>query len=146
MRARPFSRRVHANCSPPATISCDRVPRKSLYAIMAVQFTLSRMFQLVAVAAVLCSLFASLPWPTALVVLIVMNAIAALWFFAAGRLRTSNLACIASFLIMATLVLTDWGMYTYGRPPVVRVAWPPLFAACVFELATILDWFLFFHR
>jgi hypothetical protein len=51
---------------------------------MAVQFTLSRMFQLVAAVAILCSLFASLPWTAVLCVLAVINAIAYLEFRLAG--------------------------------------------------------------
>ena len=113
---------------------------------MAVQFTLSRMFQLVAVAAILCSLFATLPWPIALAVLSVANAMAAIVFFVAGRSRTSNLASIASLLDLATLFSTDFDRYNYSGHPVVHIAWPIAIAACAFQLATILAWFLSFHR
>ncbi len=113
---------------------------------MAVQFTLSRMFQLVALVAVLCSLFATLPWPIALAVLSVANAMAAIVFFVAGRSRTSNLASIASLLVLATLFSNDFDRYNPSGHPVVIVVWPLLIAACAFQLATILAWFLFFHR
>jgi hypothetical protein len=111
---------------------------------MAVQFTLSRMFQLVAVVAILCSLFASLPWPIAMAVLSVANVMAAIVFFVGGRSRTSNLASVTSLLVLATLFSTDWGLSSLH--PVVHVAWPIAIAACAFQLATILAWFLFYHR
>ena len=112
---------------------------------MAVQFTLSRMFQLVAVVAVLCSLFASLPWPIAMAVLSVANVMASIIFFVGGRSRTSNLASITSLLVLATLFSTDWDRYNYSGLPVVHIAWPIAIAACAFQVATILVWFLFFN-
>jgi hypothetical protein len=103
---------------------------------MAVQFTLSRMFQLVAVVAVLCSMFASLPWPEALVLLGTTNASVAIAFFCWWRLRTALVAGMTSVLIAAALFNSGYG----------RIAWPSLIAAGMFQAATILDWFLFCHR
>ena len=111
---------------------------------MTVQFSLSRMFQLVAVVAVLCSLFASLPWGIAMAILSVANVMAAIVFFVAGRSKTSNLASITSLLVLATLFSTDWRLSSLH--PVVHVAAPIAIAACAFQLATVLAWFLSFHR
>jgi hypothetical protein len=111
---------------------------------MAVQFTLSRMFQLVAVVALLCSLFATLPWPLAMAILSVANAMAAIVFFVAGQSRTSNLASITALLVLATLFSADRDFSILH--PLVHVAWPIAIAACAFQVATILAWFLFFHR
>jgi hypothetical protein len=110
---------------------------------MAVQFTLSRMFQLVAVVAILCSLFASLMWFEALGVWGVINGIACIGFRIARRPRTAVLAGVTAFLI-----LVAWGLtaLSFSMLPPKAPAWPWMIAACVFELATILDWFLFIHR
>jgi hypothetical protein len=112
---------------------------------MTVQFSLSRMFQLVAVVAILCSLFASLWWFAALGVLAVINGIACIGFQIAGRQRTANLAGVTALLILAAVGFAAMTYYSM-LPPSIAYAWPALSAACVFELATILDWFLFFHR
>jgi hypothetical protein len=110
---------------------------------MPVQFSLSRMFQLVAVVAVLCSLLASLPWLAALGVLGVINLIACFGFHIAGKPRTARLAEVTAFLI-----LIAWGHIAMGDPALAPrfPAWPWLIAAAVSELVTILDWFLFYHR
>jgi hypothetical protein len=110
---------------------------------MTVQFTLSRMFQLVAVVAILCSLFASLELSVALGVLGVINVIACFGFHIAGKPRTARLAEVTAFLI-----LIAWGHIAMGFSTLAPKfpAWPWLIAATVSELATILDWFLFFHR
>ncbi len=76
---------------------------------MAVQFTLSRMFQLVAVVAVLCSLFVSLEWFVAIGALGVINVIACFGFHIAGKPRTARLAEITAFLI-----LIAWGHIAMG--------------------------------
>jgi hypothetical protein len=112
------------------------------YDKMAVQFTLSRMFQLVAIVAILCSLFASLPWPVALVALAVINLIACIAFFRARRWRTGALAGATAISILTFLLFTAWGL----SQPADRASWPDLILICVLELAVILDWFLFFHR
>jgi hypothetical protein len=105
---------------------------------MAVQFTLSRMFQLVVVVAVLCSLFASLRWYTALFALIIVNALACIAFAAVKRPITAGFAALTSFLIAATLSFT-WFPQDYGD---VVVPWAILIGARVSQLATVLSWFL----
>ena len=77
---------------------------------MVVQFTLSRMFQLVAVAAILCSLFASLEWPVALALLCVTNGFAAIVFLGMWRLRTAFVAGFTSILIAAALFFSGYGL------------------------------------
>ena len=53
---------------------------------MAVQFTLSRMFQLVAVVAVVCSLFATVAFPWAVLLLAEMNGVACIGFLYRGEI------------------------------------------------------------
>jgi len=109
---------------------------------MAVQFSLSRMFQLVAVVAILCSLFASLSWFAALGVVGIINGIACFGFHIARKPRTARLAEVTAFLIL--IVWGHTAMNFSTLPPKLPV-WPWLIAASVSQLATILDWFLFFH-
>jgi hypothetical protein len=101
---------------------------------MTVQFTLRRMFQLVAVVAIICSLFATLPWPVALIALCIVNAIAAAGFWIGDeRPRTAGLALLTSAGIVAAFcrAIVTWPF----------VPWLSLFAVCVLQLATILSWF-----
>jgi hypothetical protein len=101
---------------------------------MAVQFTLSRMFQLIAVVAILCSLFATMPWPVAFIVLCIMNAIACAGFWIEDdRPRTAWLAFLTSAGIMTAFYLACLQL------PI--VPWIFLIAACILQLATILSWF-----
>jgi len=103
-----------------------------------VQFSLSRLFQLTFVVAVVCALFAALKWPLALLALSGMNAVACVRFWLTKRTRMALMAFATSILMLATLLLTNWGL---SMPqPVVRVAWPYLVAACVSQSATILFW------
>lgn len=107
------------------------------------QFPMIRFFQLAVIIAVTLSLFATLRWPPALLVLSVFNAIASIHFFRTSRARTAILAFTTSVLLLATLFFTNWGLST--PRPVVRVAWPFLVAACVLQLCVFVNW-LFSER
>jgi hypothetical protein len=105
---------------------------------MPVQFTLSRMFQLVAIVAALCSLFASLKWPAALCVLAVVNVVACLGFLFLKRTITAILAAVTAALIVYTLA--------FASRHLLIMMWLPLIPACVSQLAAILSWFLSDNR
>ncbi len=108
---------------------------------MTVQFSLSRMFQLVAVVAVLCSLFATVEWPKAMLLLAGVNAIAWLRFLIVKKVLLSSLAGTTSFLIWAALAYTTFdqlGSYTV----VIGRWWPWWMPACISEFATVLCWLL----
>ena len=124
--------------SPLAKVCIAQTPLD--YANMTLQFSLSRMFQLVVVVAILCSLFASLKWPVALLVLSGMNAVACLGFGITRRPIVAGFAGATTILILATLFYTNWGLSSLH--PGVRVAWPFLIAACFSELATLVCWLL----
>jgi len=102
------------------------------------RFSLSRLFQLTLVVAVVCALFAALKWPLALLALSGMNAVACVRFWLTRRTRVALMALATSVFMLAALLFTDWGFST--PRPVVRVAWPHLVAACVWQLATMLFW------
>jgi hypothetical protein len=102
--------------------------------------------RLLFVVAILAAPFAVLPWPAALLVIMLFNAGLCLTFAIVGRLRlterlrlaTSNGA--AALLIFATLYFTDWGFSSLN--PSVHVAWPYLIAACVSEVAMVVSYVL----
>ena len=108
---------------------------------MAFQFTLSRMFQLVAVGAVMCSLFATVWFPAAMLVLAFVDVMACIGFKSLGRPGTALLAALTSVLIVVTLLYKGIGFQSVRH--LVAVAWPPLTAACILQVATILSWFFF---
>jgi hypothetical protein len=105
------------------------------------QFTLRRLFGLVFVVAVICSLFASLSLMSAMVALAAMNGIACLVLLFTWRDRTSGLAGWTAILLFATGMFTDWD--GPGQTPSgLHIAWGWLTAACIAQLATIVCWFL----
>ena len=91
------------------------------------------MFKLTAVVAVICSLFASIPWPATFFVLFVANGIAYFVLVAYGKRQTAGLAALTSILTFATLLFTDLGFESLHHTVV--VAWLPLIAACISQLA-----------
>jgi hypothetical protein len=113
---------------------------------MTIQFTLSHMFQLIAVVAIFFSLFVSLEWQAALAYISMLDLVAAFVLSAEGRLRTGCAAYLTAILILAGVFLADrnyWASY-----PTTRLAWWqwwPLVPACVLQLTTIVDWFFFVH-
>ena len=108
---------------------------------MTFQFSLTRLLQLVVVVTIICALFASLTWPVALLVVCGLNVVGCIGFRLVGRSRIAGLMGVTAILILATLVLTDWGLSC--PHPVVSVAWPYLIAACVSELVAVVCWLVF---
>jgi hypothetical protein len=107
---------------------------------MVIQFTISRMCQLIVVGAVLCSLFATVWFPAALLILAVFNAMACVGFGIAAKPTTAGLAALTSILIVVALFSKGIGFETIGD--FVAVTWLPIVSAGILELATILSWFL----
>jgi hypothetical protein len=109
---------------------------------MATQFTLRRLMFLVVIVAVVCSLFATLDWSWAMLLLAGMNAFASLSFTIVKRVRLSSLAGMTSSIILVTLVCTVGFAITVplNYPPVIRVWWAWWTPAFILELATVLCW------
>ena len=106
---------------------------------MSLQFSLRRLLGLVTLVAVVCSLFASLWWPVAMLLLAGMNLIACVGFRIVKRSLLSGLAGVTSLLIVVAFGATFMGFYDLLPPP--RSFWLPLLtAACISELATVVCW------
>lgn len=106
---------------------------------MNIQFSLGRLLQLLVVVAVPCAIFAQWKWPLALLAMLGLNGFASVWFWLTKRPQVGGMAALTAILIFAALLFTDWDIDS-PRPPVVRVAWPWLTAACVSQLVTVLMW------
>ena len=111
---------------------------------MAVQFTLSRMFQLVAVVAVVCSLFATVAFPWAVLLLAEMNGVACIGFYIVGKSRLSKLAGATLGLVFTALVNSIAALLdAAGSNSILKTCWPwwPWWLlACLSQLATVLCW------
>jgi hypothetical protein len=109
-----------------------------------IRFSIRRLCILPVIVAVVCALFASLPWPWAVLAIAGLNGVACIGFWIVGRRAVSGLAATTTALLIATLVQTDWGMSS--PHPEVRVAWSWLVAACFGQVATVVCWLLDFKR
>ncbi len=108
---------------------------------MRFQFTLRRLFGLVTMVAVVCSLFASLELPEAMLILAGANAVACVGFGIVKRALLSGLAGATSLLIVVAWEANF--MCTYSMLPPPRSLWLScLAAACISEFATIVCWLL----
>ena len=106
---------------------------------MTVQFSLRRLFCLVTLVAVVCSLFASLWWPTAMLLLAGMNVIACVGFRIVKKSLLSGLAGVTSLIILIAFGATFMGFYDLLPPPC--SFWLPwLAAAGISEIVTIVCW------
>ena len=81
------------------------------------------------------ALFAALPLMLTLLVLLACNAVAFLVLLVARRTTAANLAFLTGFLVVASLMFTDWG---FSMPnPRVTVSWICLIPAIIAQLALI---------
>jgi len=89
---------------------------------------------LTVVVAVVCSVFASMTWPVAMLALAGLNVVASIVFWRARRFRIC--AWATSFFLLMTLSLTDWCSSSFK--PVTYVAWMDLVLAGVFQAAALI--------
>ena len=97
-----------------------------------------RLRRLVIAIAVIGGPFLFFKWPVAVFSLAVLNVVACLLLGMQRRWQSAVGALIASALLFAALVFTNWGLST--PQPVVRVAWPWLIAGCIAQAAVAVGW------
>jgi hypothetical protein len=102
---------------------------------MPLQFSLRRLFGLVTIAAVVCSLFATVEWHSGMALLAGMNLIACIGFLSVRRWLLSGLAGVTTLLILMAIMLDSHPFASSFEGWVASLVW-----AGILQCVTLVCW------